>query len=47
MSVEIALQMTVGRLAIPRDSKYIRQRPSEQTVTDGEMTRNDICGICG
>lgn len=47
MSDEIALQMTVGISAGPRDSKYIRQRPSEHAATDGEITRSDMCGIFG
>ena len=47
MSDEIALQMTVGIEAGPRDSKHIRKRSSAHCVTAGELTRSDIWEIPG
>ena len=39
--------MTVGWSAGPRDSKYIRQRPSSHGVTVGTSTRRLMCGNSG
>ena len=44
---DVALPMTVGRSAGPRDSKYIRQRPSSSRVTVGARTRRLIVGTSG